>query len=262
MGRREIPGIEPGRHIRLHGRVTAGRAGPRHLQPALRICWSTSGGGSGWRAIAGDEFSDAKAAVGGTRGIIESTAPGVVFVTAYLVWGGFKAPTLAAVGVIVVAVIARLVQRHPVLQALSGTFGVLVGAAWAWVAGAPEGYFVPGLVTNAVTFVVLVASILVRRPLVGFFVAALRQASLALWLRDRALLRRDVPLLPGSWRRCSRSSSRSRCRCTTRTQVAALGVAKLAMGIPLFVLIAWAIWLMVRNEELPRAPEDPPQPTR
>jgi heme A synthase len=45
-------------------------------------------------------------------------------------------------------------------------------------------------------------------------------------------------------------------------QVAALGIAKLAMGIPLFVLVAWAIWLMVRNEELPRESEDQPQQTR
>ncbi len=214
----------------------------------------------GWRAIAGDEF-DAKAAVGGTRGIIESTAPGVVFVAAYLAWGGFKAPTLAAVGVIVVAVIARLVQRQSVLQALSGTFGVLVGAAWAWVAGAPEGYFVPGLVTNAVTFVVLVASILVRRPLVGFFVAALRQASLALWLRDRALVR---VMSRATWVMAALFALKLAVQVPLyyADAVAALGVAKLVMGIPLFVVTAWIVWLLVRSAELPRAPEDPPQPTQ
>ncbi len=214
---------------------------------------------SGWRSVAGEDFS-VRESVGGVRGMIESSAPGVVFVTAYLIWGGFRIPTIAACGAVAVAVLLRLVQRTPVTQALGGVVGVGIGAAWAWRYGDAGGYFVPGLWTNGVTLAVLVLSIVVGWPIVGVVVAIVRGHGMG-WRAD-ARLRRRFSL--ATWIMAGLFALKLAVQLPLyyAHQVAALGIAKLAMGIPLFVLVAWAIWLMVRNEELPRAPADPPQPTR
>lgn len=208
---------------------------------------------SGWRAVAGAEFS-AKESVGGVRGMIESSAPGIVFVTAYLIWGGYRIPTIAALATVILMVIARLIVRERVIHALGGVFGVALGALWAWRFADPGEYFVPGFWINGATFAGLTLSILVGWPIVGVVVAIVRGAPME-WRQDSRLRRRFgwataimaglfaaklVVQLPLYWAH----------------EVAALGVAKLAMGVPLFVLVAWWIWLVVRNEELPGADKE------
>jgi len=203
---------------------------------------------SGWRAVGAEEFS-VRESVGGVRGLLESSAPGVVFVVAYLIWEGYKIPTTAALATVVLMVIARLVGRQPVIHALGGVFGVGLGAIWAWRFADPGEYFVPGFWINGATFAGLVMTIVVGWPAVGVVVAVVRGAPME-WRRDVRLRRRFavatwimaglfalklVVQLPLYW----------------ADEVAALGVAKLAMGIPLFVLTAWGIWLMVRGERLP-----------
>lgn len=207
----------------------------------------------GWRAVGGESFSVAQS-IGGLRGFLESSAPGVVFVIAYLVWGGFRIPTIAAVATVAVLVGLRLVQRTPILHALSGVFGVALGAVWAWRFADPGEYFVPGFWANGVTLAVLLLSIVIGWPLVGVAVAAVRGASFA-WRRDVRARRRFaaatlvmaalfalklVVQLPLYW----------------SGNVAALGVAKVAMGLPLFALTAWLAWLIVRGVSLPHQSEE------
>ena len=214
---------------------------------------------SGWRAVAGEEFS-VRDSVGGTRGLVESAAPGVAFVVAYLAAGGFRIPTLVACSVVVVMVATRLIQRTPVTQALGGVFGVGLGALWAWRFGEPGEYFVPGFYINAATLAVLLLSIVVRWPIVGVVVALARGASMQ-WRTDRRLLRR-FGLATGIMAALFALKLAVQLPLYFADAIVALGIAKLAMGIPLFLLTAWTIWLMVRSEELPQAPPDQPQPKR
>ena len=213
---------------------------------------------AGWQSV-GDERFDATAAVGGVRGIIESSAPGIVFVVAFLGWGGFQVPTIAAVATMVVAVAVRLVQRQPISPALGGVVGVVIGAVWAWIAGEPSEYFVPGFVTNAITAVVLTASIVARWPVVGFVLAAARGASLTAWRADahiRAVCARGTVIMAVMFA----FKLAVQVPLYLANQVAVLGVGKLAMGVPLFALTAWIVWNVVRSVELPQGPPDLPQP--
>ncbi|WP_430869097.1 DUF3159 domain-containing protein [Demequina aurantiaca] len=211
----------------------------------------------GARLLGGDEFSFA-AAIGGPRGFVESILPGLVFVVAYITVGGFKVPVIASVGIVVVMVVARLVQRTPVTQAMSGVFGVALGAVWAWRAGDAGEYFLPGLWINAVYLVGVLITMAVGWPIVGVAVGLFRGIGTS-WRKDREIRRRmqwatlvlaatfglrllvQVPLyLAGN--------------------VTALGTAKLAMGIPLFALSLWVMWLLVGSVGRPQAPLDQPQP--
>jgi hypothetical protein len=208
---------------------------------------------SGWRAVAGEEFS-VRDSVGGTRGLIESSAPGVVFVTAYVVWGGFRIPTVAACAVVVAMVALRLIQRTPVTQALGGVIGVGLGALWAWRYGDAGGYYVPGLWTNGITLGVLVLSIAIGWPVVGVFLALARGHGMA-WRGDRRL-RRKFSFATGIMAALFGLKLAVQLPLYYSHQVAALGVAKLVMGIPLYVLVAWVVWRMVRHAEFPPATKD------
>ena len=87
---------------------------------------------TGLRQIASQNF-DAKAAVGGWRGITESVLPVVVFIGALALSGqNLKIAVIAALTVSGVAIVARLCQRQSLLQALAGGAITIISAALAW----------------------------------------------------------------------------------------------------------------------------------
>ena len=132
------------------------------------------GGARGVRALAGESFSLAET-IGGVRGIVESMAPGLVFVVVFILSGNTLRPALiASVAVALVAVAARLVQRTPITQAFGGFLGVAIGVLWAWRSGEAQNYYAAGLLTNAAYLVALAVSVLVRWPAVGLVVEAMR----------------------------------------------------------------------------------------
>ncbi len=211
------------------------------------------------RLLGGETF-DLHEAIGGWRGFLESSLPGIVFVAAYIAWGGFRVPVIAAGAVMAVLVIIRLIQRNPVVQAASGAVGVAIGAIWAWRAGDASGYFVPGLWLNAAYLGGILVSMIAGWPVVGIVVGLIRGEGTH-WRQDRAERKRyqlasavlagmfalrllvQVPLyLAGA--------------------VAALGTAKLAMGLPLFALTLWGVWLLARDAGAARETQDPPPTTR
>ena len=126
------------------------------------------------RALTAEEFS-AKDAVGGVRGVVESVAPGLLFVVVYLATGQSLKPALiAASAAAVIAVVVRLVQRTPVTQAFSGLLGVGIGVFWAWKTGDANNYFAYGLWVNVAYFLATLLSIVVGWPLVGLIMGLFR----------------------------------------------------------------------------------------
>ncbi|WP_413449868.1 DUF3159 domain-containing protein [Georgenia phoenicis] len=209
--------------------------------------------------LAGEDFSFADA-IGGVRGLVESVAPGLVFVVVYLVAGQELLPPLvASLAVAVVLVVARLVGGTPVTQALGGVLGVVIGVVWAWRSGEAQDYFAFGLWTNAAYAVALLVSVLVRWPLVGVVVALLRQEGFA-WRTDpaqRARLRRYTAV---TWLWIGLFVARLAVQLPLYldASTAWLGTARLVMGVPLWALSLWFTWLLVR--ERPDAAARPGQP--
>ena len=185
------------------------------------------GGMRGMRQLTAEQFSAADA-VGGVRGVVESVAPGLLFVVVYIAAGQQLAPALiAASAAAVVAVVVRLAQRTPITQALSGLLGVGIGVVWAWRSGDASDYFAYGLWVNAAYLVGTLVSILVGWPLVGLVMGLFRPegppSSTGSWapaVAWRADPRSDAGTRwpPGRGSRCSRCASWSRCRSTWRTR--------------------------------------------
>lgn len=209
--------------------------------------------------LAGEQFSLAEA-VGGVRGLVESVAPGLVFVVVFLATGQeLMPPLIASLAVAVVLVAARLIGGTPVTQALGGVIGVGIGVLWAWRSGQAQDYFVFGLWTNAAYAAALLVSVLVRWPLVGVVVALLRQEGFE-WRRDRAQRARLRRYTAATWLWIALFGVRLLVQVPLYLggETAWLGTARLAMGVPLWALVLWLTWLLVR--EKPAAGTEPVTP--
>ncbi len=219
----------------------------------------------GLRAIAGEDFSFADA-VGGVRGLVESTAPGLVFVVAYVATGELTPSLLSSLAVALVAVVVRLVQRTPVTQAFSGVLGVGIGVVWAWRTGQAQDYFAWGLWVNVAWFLGALVSILVRWPAVGVIVAFLRSEDMT-WRTEPAAAHERRRFTWATWLWVAVFGARLAVQVPLWFQgeeaVGWLGTAKLVMGVPLFALGLWITWLLVGSRgaraDLPDPPPTPPR---
>jgi hypothetical protein len=102
-------------------------------------------------------------AIGGPRGIIDSSLPTVAFVAVNAEAGltaGIVVAILTAVGLLVL----RIVRRESIQQTFSGLFAVALAAFVASRTGDAKGFFLPGIAKNAVGFLVALLSVALRRP--------------------------------------------------------------------------------------------------
>ncbi len=210
----------------------------------------TTGAGRGMRALVGDEFSFAQA-LGGVRGTVEAVAPGLVFVVVYLVASSLTPALVAASGVALVAVAVRLVQGTPVTQALSGLLGVAIAVVWAWRTGEAKDYFGWGLLVNVGYAAGAVLSIVLRWPVVGVLVSLLEGKLDMTWRSDPELdhLRRRYVWATWLWAGLFALRLVVQVPLYLANAVGALGVAKLAMGVPLYAVVLWLTWLLVASRE-------------
>ena len=221
----------------------------------------------GMKVLSSDTFS-ASDAVGGVRGVIESVAPGMLFVVVYIATGQQLTPSLVvALGAAVITVVARLVQRQPPTQAFGGFLGVAVGVLWAWRTGDAKDFFAYGLWINVSWFLGTLLTIVIGWPLVGLVVGMFSKtgplneggswAGAVAWRRDRALRRRyalaTVPFVGLFGLRLA-----VQVPLYYSSEVTWLGTAKLVMGVPGTALALWISWLVVRASAAP--PEQPRQP--
>jgi hypothetical protein len=192
-------------------------------------------------------------AVGGPLGMAETAAPAIAFVVAYTISGSDTNTAAAvAVGLAVMLAVARLVRRESPRHALSGLIGVGFAAFIATRSGKAEDFFLPGLLFNAAYASALLISIAVRWPLIGVIVTKLdgednswrddprrvRAYRLATWLWVGLFSLRLLVQLP----------------LYLAQEVVALGIARTAMGLPVFALGLWLSWLLVRGVRPAPAP--------
>jgi hypothetical protein len=189
-------------------------------------------------------------AVGGPLGMAETSLPAVAFVIAYTASGSdTNTAAIVAVALALVLTIARLVKRESPQHALSGLVGVAFAAFVATRSGKAENFFLPGLLANAAYASAFLISLAVRRPLVGIIVTKLDGEDDG-WREDPQRMRAFVR---ASWLWAGLFSFRLLVQLPLYLAgaVVALGVAKTAMGIPLFGLGVWLTWLMVRRHRVP-----------
>lgn len=185
-------------------------------------------------------------ALGGRRGIADSSLPGLAFVIAYTASGqSLNTAIWTAVGVGAALFAARLVKRETVQFAVAGFAGVAIAAFIAKQTGRAEDFFLPGLFLNLAYAAAYLISIAVRWPLLGVFIGPLNGEGME-WRKDERRLRLYTR---ASWIWVGMFTVRLAVQLPLyfAGELVALGVAKTAMGFPVFALAAWLSYLILRE---------------
>lgn len=195
---------------------------------------------------AGAAFSEA---LGGPLGIVESALPAAAFVLAYTV--GRMAPTDAALVAVAIGALmaaSRLARRQTLQFALSGLFGIAIAAFVVSRTGKAEDFFLPGLLVNGAYVVALVVSIVVRWPIAGVALGVVTGTGSS-WRADPAHVRLYARVT-AVWAVVFGSRLAVQLPLYLAGAVVALGIARVAMGLPLMAVAMWLSWLLLRHQRM------------
>lgn len=179
-------------------------------------------------------------AIGGWRGLVESSLPAVAFLVLFTVTKELNLSLIAALAAAAVFTLIRLVQGSKLVSALTGLVGVAICAFAAYRTGNASDYFVVGFWTNGLYSLGYLVSMAVRWPITGLIFGVIRgeglawrqnpvrvrQYMLATWIITILMLLRLVVQMPLYF----------------ANAVEALGATRLIMGLPLYALGVWLAW--------------------
>ena len=186
------------------------------------------------------------ASMGGIQGILESVLPGFLFVTVF----SFNRNAQLAVAVSAITgvlfIVARIVMKKPLAQAIGGLVGIGIAAFLALRDGGQgRDYFITGFITNLTYLIPLLISVLVRWPLIGLIAGFLLGEKTA-WRKNKTEMRifTAATLL---WVGIFGARLLVQWPLYLADNLVALGAARLVMGLPLYAAGLWVTWLMLRS---------------
>ena len=185
-------------------------------------------------------------ALGGRHGIVDSSLPGLAFVIAYTASGqNLDAAIWTAVAVGAVLFAIRLVRRETLQFAIAGFVGVAIAAFVAKQTGRAEDFFLPGLLLNIAYATAYFVSIVIRWPLIGVIIGPLVGEGME-WRKDPKLMKAYTR---ASWIWVGLFAVRLAVQLPLylADELVALGVAKTAMGFPVFAVAVWLSYLVLRD---------------
>lgn len=188
---------------------------------------------------------------------LDAGLPLALFTVVYAAAGRDLAIALwAAVGAGAVLGVLRLIRREPLQNVVAGFVGLGLAVFVAARTGRAEDVFLPGLLINVGYGTAYLVSILVRWPLLGVFVGLVTGQGTS-WRRDPALLR-AYTLASALWVAmfALRLAVQVPLYLAGEEQLGWLAGARLVMSWPLFLLVAYLSWLIVRPAY--RAHAEPP----
>jgi len=184
-------------------------------------------------------------ALGGARGLLDSGLPTLVFVITFTTTRNLNLSLNAALILAGVLAVIRLIARDTLQHAISGLMGIGIAYLLAKTTGEAKNFHLPALFTNIAYGIAYVVGNLVRWPIFGLLMGAIQgigtswrsdPKKVALytkigWVWAAMFILRvavQLPLYLGGF-------------------VTQLGVARLALGWPLFLVVGYVTYLLLRR---------------
>jgi hypothetical protein len=187
--------------------------------------------------------------LGGARGVIESGIPVAVFVIANIVTSLNLALIISVASAVAIA-IYRLSRRETIRHAVNGLFGIAIGAFIAWKTGSAKAFYLPGILISFAYGVAMLASVPLRRPLVGWVWSVLADGGRRDWLEKPKMVKLFnrltivwavtylVKTVIQAWVFNNTAAS---------DPATGLGIARLVLGYPPYAaLLAYTVWSVRR----------------
>jgi hypothetical protein len=195
------------------------------------------------------------AIVGGWRGLVDVIGPHLLFLVVYLVNQSIVMAIGVALAVSLALMIVRLVTFQSTRQALGGVALVGLSGLIATSTGHEANFYLLQVLRSLALAALLLASLAVRRPLVGVILAPFIEGPS--W-RD-PVLSRAFWQCTAIWAAIAVGRSVVKIPLYLTNNVVGLGVAHLVTGIPLFaVMIYWQLRILRRAYGSTRLYREPP----
>ena len=189
-------------------------------------------------------------AFGGVRGLVETTVPGLVFITIYTVNKDIKAAAITALVLAALMGVARLVRRDTVKHAFSGVFGVAFGVVFAMMTGNAKDFYLPGMLYTLGLALAYVITAAAGVPLLGLVLGPVFKENLSWRTRN-----------PGRKKAYTKASYAWGAILLTKCAILfplyfwgdtqQFGWVTVALKIPPFLLAVWLTWVFLAKAPAP-----------
>ena len=183
-------------------------------------------------------------ALGGKRGLLDSGLPALIFLIVFTVTHKLNGSLIAALIVSAILTIIRLIRKDTLQHALTGLFGVAISAFFARSTGRAQDFYLPGLIINLVYGTVYAVANIIGWPVLGLVLGPILGEG-AQWRNDPI---RKAAYRRAGWIWVALFSSRIAVQYPLYRAgaVTELGIARVIMGWPLFILTGWLTYLILR----------------
>ena len=183
--------------------------------------------------------------IGGPLGILEAVLPATLFSFSYAITKDALTAVVIAASSSLVFILIRLFQRKALTQAVVGALAIGLAAFLALRDGGQAAdYFVPGFITNATYGSVLLISVLIRRPIMGYIAQLL--FGLQGWREDKATYRR-LRLVTLMWVGFFSARLAVQLPLYFANAVETLALARAVMGAPAYAGLLALTWVLLRR---------------
>ena len=185
------------------------------------------------------------AALGGTRGLIDSGVPSILFLVIFNFGHHLHPAIYASVALSMLLTIYRLIKRESLQHALSGLFGIAICALFAGHSGKASAFYLPSIYKNIFFLVIYGGANLIRYPLLGLVIGPILGENLE-WRKHPA--RKKVYTQAG-WLWAGMFALRIAIQYPLylANKLNTLGVANFFLGYPLYLAVLWGTWQILRR---------------
>jgi hypothetical protein len=184
-------------------------------------------------------------AIGGWRGLVDSGLPSMLFILIFVFQQNLNNALIAALILGGILLLIRLIERKPLTQVTSGFVGLSISVLITWRTKDASNFFLTGIITNAVYGFVLLVSVLIRKPLIGYLIGSL-VGDTSGWLKH-PLLVRAYTIVTWIWVAVFGLRLLVQIPLYLNDSVALLGSVKIFMGWPLYLFSVWLTYQIVQT---------------
>jgi hypothetical protein len=192
-------------------------------------------------------------ALGGKSGIFDSTVPSIFFLIAYNISHDLKLCLYYSIGLAAILMVVRLIRRTTLVHSVGGFIGAVFCAYFAWKTGSAKSYYAPSLWKNSAFAAVYGISVLARFPLIGMILGPILGENLE-WRNSKERYRayRNATWV---WFALFIIRLAIQIPLYKANLLNALGVANVFLGVPLYLFVLWATWLIIKRVPIAKKAE-------
>ncbi len=185
------------------------------------------------------------AALGGTRGLVDSGLPSVLFLVVFNFGHHLHAALYASIALSIVLTFFRLLKRESLQHAMSGLFGIAICALFAGHSGKASAFYLPSIYKNIFFLALYGGANVIRFPLLGMVIGPIVGENLE-WRKHPA--RKKVYTQAG-WLWAGMFALRIAIQYPLyrANKLNELGVANFFLGYPLYLIVLWGTWQIIRR---------------